>query len=712
MPNRLTSFKDYIKTTRLNYSYKLVLLNCVFELADDQGIAIFSDVVNYFRQFYVDRIVTHGSADKPGARVNSINDISDAGLKTLIAENPLNALANDGWLSQEGGSIRISASLWSLLKTPDKLDLMHDLNQVIAAYYDVPSTPLRTIMIDIMSNYGATAQRQFAGSDPMFKRLTVDLPTQLRSTGLNNHEYEVTGSAGQGNWATLPWAAVLNKSETSSIQSGVYIVYCFNVELQASYLMLMQGVSKIINEHGSRLGLAKLRENASLIREKVKTNSLSYDGIDLGTRGRAKEYDAGTIYYIRYTLDDLPSEEVLLNDFKTMLDVYKSYLDTRGGVVAVQTRDSLGKEGLLEIHKYIAAKGFLFSYDDLANFYLALRTKPFVILAGISGTGKSQLPQLFAESIGARSVLVAVRPDWNDGSDLVGYVDLEGKFRPGRLTTLIQECTDTPDTPVFVVLDEMNLARVEHYLADFLSVIETREKLPEGIWSKAILENTLLPRSDDAMAYASLRIPPNLYLVGTVNMDETTHPFSKKVLDRANTIEFSEIDLMGYKNSSAASAQPLQATSHEIAGQYIRLNHITGNHESLIQDLVGKLVVVNSLLEVAGLHVGYRVRDEISIYMVHNKELALLPEHAAFDYQIMQKILPRIQGSTQSIRTLLMSLLKFAGGIDLQAHNDDLSKELAKVQKLNEYQPYPKSAKKIVSMLRRFEEDGFTSYWV
>ena len=113
MPSLLISFKDYIKTTRLNFSYKLVLLNSVFELADDQGVAVFSDVVNSFRQFYVDRIATHGSADKPRAQVNNINALSGASLKTLIAENPLNAIANDGWLSQEGDSLRISSALWS-----------------------------------------------------------------------------------------------------------------------------------------------------------------------------------------------------------------------------------------------------------------------------------------------------------------------------------------------------------------------------------------------------------------------------------------------------------------------------------------------------------------------------------------------------------------------------------------------------------------------
>lgn len=366
-------------------------------------------------------------------------------------------------------------------------------------------------------------------------------------------------------------------------------------------------------------------------------------------------------------------------------------------------------EQLKYVHAYVLAKSFQFTYADLANFYLCLRTKPFVILAGVSGTGKSQLPRLFSEAIGAYCRTIPVRPDWNDGSDLLGYVDLEGKFRPGALLTAIDRCLRSPNIPHIVVLDEMNLARVEHYLSDVLSIMELREHSLAGVSTNPLLENTTFPRETDRELYGSVSFPDNLYIVGTVNMDETTHPFSKKVLDRANTIEFSHIDLAGYRLTSGPSVPSIALSNSEVAGRYLRLGDIPLNQQTVA--VIDKLVAINKMLEPAGLHIGYRVRDEIAIYMECNRELGLMTEDEAFDFQLMQKILPRIQGSTQSIRRLLIELLFMAGGADLRSTNDDILQQLG-----NEFvvgpKAYARSASKIATMLRRFEEDGFTSYWI
>jgi len=122
----------------------------------------------------------------------------------------------------------------------------------------------------------------------------------------------------------------------------------------------------------------------------------------------------------------------------------------------------------LHIHSYLTSRGFLYSKENIANLYLSLRSKPFVIISGISGTGKTKIVQLFAESVGATEdngqfKLISVRPDWSDSSDLLGYKNLHDQFVEGQLTEIVKRAHANPGLPHFVVLDEMNLARVEYY---------------------------------------------------------------------------------------------------------------------------------------------------------------------------------------------------------------------------------------------------------
>ena len=141
-------------------------------------------------------------------------------------------------------------------------------------------------------------------------------------------------------------------------------------------------------------------------------------------------------------------------------------------------------QALIEIENFIRSRGFNFGTKTLRAFFASLRAKPFVILAGNSGTGKSRLARLFAEAVGAnvdngRFQMVPVRPDWNDSSDLLGYFDLNGDFRPGHLVATLLRADAQRDKPFFLCLDEMNLARVEHYFSDFLSIIESRRREKE-----------------------------------------------------------------------------------------------------------------------------------------------------------------------------------------------------------------------------------------
>lgn len=370
------------------------------------------------------------------------------------------------------------------------------------------------------------------------------------------------------------------------------------------------------------------------------------------------------------------------------------------------------KEKVSAIKSYIASKGFNYEGNLIENFYLSLKSKPFVILAGTSGTGKTRLVKLFAEAIDAKMLLVPVRPDWSDSSDLFGHVDLSGEFNPGAILEFIKEAQDNIDKPYFLCLDEMNLARVEYYFSDFLSIIETRENVEGKIVSDPLVDEKYY-KKDTAAAekYGKIIIPENLYIIGTVNMDETTFPFSKKVLDRANTIEFSFVDLMAKPSvNSEALPKALNEENSFLKTEYLYLNDV--NDENIVTTTCFELEQLNQILLKANLHVGYRVRDEITFYMSNNKNADnLISETAAFDNQIMQKILPRIQGSSSAIKEVLIEMFQKCAGDYSGLTGSNTYEQMINCIETKECK-YPNSAKKIAFMVRRFEEDGFTSYWL
>lgn len=348
------------------------------------------------------------------------------------------------------------------------------------------------------------------------------------------------------------------------------------------------------------------------------------------------------------------------------------------------------KEQVAAIESYIAAKGFNYDGNLVENFYLSLKSKPFVILAGTSGTGKTRLVRLFAEAIGAEYSLVSVRPDWSDSSDLFGHVDLNQRFVKGDIIDFVKSAELNPTKPYILCLDEMNLARVEYYMSDILSTIETRRFENGQIITDAVIPASIYGNDTAAAGrYGKVMLPGNLYIVGTVNMDETTFPFSKKVLDRANTIEFSYVDLLAMPSFEKKVASSISVSNDFLVSEYITLNDCNSDDREYIEGVCTKLQRINVILEKANAHVGYRVRDEIVFYMLNNKKADLLEENVAFDNQVMQKILPRIQGSSEAIKDMLGELLKIC-----------------------ESEKYEASTKKINFMIKRYEEDGFTSYWL
>ena len=375
------------------------------------------------------------------------------------------------------------------------------------------------------------------------------------------------------------------------------------------------------------------------------------------------------------------------------------------------------KDQLAQIKEYIAMKGFSYEGNLIDNFWLSLKSKPFVLLAGTSGTGKTRLVRLFAEAIGAtnengRYKLVSVRPDWSDSSDLFGHVDLNGHFVPGAIIDFVKKAELDPEYPYFLCLDEMNLARVEYYLSDFLSVIETRGRKDGTIVTDPLVSPSCYGR--DAVAagkYGKVILPENLYVIGTVNMDETTFPFSRKVLDRANTIEFSFVKLNELPGSDAGDVDALNLGNEFLKTEYLSLKECM-SEDANFQVLCDKLEEINLILAKAGAHVGYRVRDEIVFYLLNNKKNGLLSAEEAFDNEIMQKILPRIQGSSTSVKNMLCDLFHYCAGDYTGLGGSSDSEQMQAYIDQKSAGKYPRSAEKIVFMTRRFEEDGFTSYWL
>lgn len=410
------------------------------------------------------------------------------------------------------------------------------------------------------------------------------------------------------------------------------------------------------------------------------------------------------------TVDDLEYYNGQKPPVQNNLQVFVGFKDTE---TAMATELS-AKQIIDQVEKYIAGKGFYFPYSDISNFYLSLKTKPFVILAGISGTGKTQLARLFIEAIGYESncEVIPVRPDWTDNSDLIGFIDLKEKFQAKPMIQLVQRAHELPNEPFFLVLDEMNLARVEYYFSDFLSVIESRKWNPskDRIITDPLVKQSFLEAAANKAVFSDLHIPDNLYIIGTVNMDETTHPFSRKVLDRANSIEMNQVDLQ-WPEGQAEEGMVLEGIYNDfLRSPYINSRDISAGEKKSLSVFVEELMQINRILEAADLQFAYRVRDEMAFFLLLNMQYGLLSETEAMDFQLMQKVLPRIQGSSIGVKQVLLGLLKQLEGIHISEQDyspENLQEKLPKDGKVK----YPRSLRKIRFMLRRYYNDGFTSFW-
>lgn len=371
-------------------------------------------------------------------------------------------------------------------------------------------------------------------------------------------------------------------------------------------------------------------------------------------------------------------------------------------------------QALRDLQSAMEAEGYLISTAELANFLLAMTVSPLVILSGISGTGKSLLPRKFARHTNSTFTSIPVQPQWADNTDLFGYVPTlaSGTFVRGKITDSILEAKRLPDILHIVLLDEMNLAPVEHYFSDFLSVIETRYRAGDKIETDALpIELPIKPDSDFEELVASLNritLPQNLRVVGTSNMDETTHTFSPKVLDRAFTIEFDDPDLTAFATSGGAATTSLKLLADAVIYPHNALGVTEAFEQSqeLFEQAALLLEEIQQILAPSGVKFGYRTRDSILMYLHFWQELQLkdiLAGRAALDFCILQKILPKIAGTGEALE---ISLKNLANWLDIRAEQQTEIEDLSSLGGALE-----RSRQKVSRMIELLELEGATRYW-
>lgn len=388
---------------------------------------------------------------------------------------------------------------------------------------------------------------------------------------------------------------------------------------------------------------------------------------------------------------------------------------------------------------------------DFQYLLTALRTKPFLLLAGISGTGKSRIVKEIAfascpneddlqkdDVTPGNYLLVEVKPNWHDSTELLGYESsIKNNYVLTPFVKFLYKAMKYPNVPFFVCLDEMNLAPVEQYFAEFLSILESRKLMEDGetILTEPLIDASVfnkypqlakelsgkspiekpqnksgymvtspmekyIPMEDEykELQKNGLRIPQNVLVIGTVNMDDTTHQFSRKVIDRAMTIEMNEVKFDTFFDSS----DELGYTEEPLGKEYFlpkyttagkALESIPEDAEIIKKDVPNRLEQLNEALDGTPFKIAYRVQNELVLYFASLRQEdeyqgwtteGLL--NKAMDGILMMKVLPRIEGDKDLLEECLINLAEFAKN-------------------------YPSASMKISEMQSRLKKSQFTSFW-
>ena len=448
--------------------------------------------------------------------------------------------------------------------------------------------------------------------------------------------------------------------------------------------------SKIFEIHDGDLNsfIDNLEQNLS------KNNGLFYD-YSSGKSNHRPRAIVGNNNYIKFLKEKLDGVKET-SSISTSIELVSNQIDFDIKIFQGNCNDS----------------GLVYTDKLITRFVSSLLTKPFVILTGLSGSGKTKLAQAFVQWIcqeESQYRIIPVGADWTNREPLLGYPNAlkpEEYVKPDSgVIDLILQAKSNPELPHFLILDEMNLSHVERYFADFLSVMESNEEIP--LYAEGTVENGVPSK---------LKIPENLFIIGTVNIDETTNMFSPKVLDRANTIEFriNNEEMNRFLSSSkelnmrALYIKDKVGLGATMAKNFIKLS---GDKSFATEDRENINKTLNKFfdeLQKTGAEFGYRSATEILRLInqlgVLNKELTTTEK---IDIAIMQKLLPKLHGSRRKLSLILETLggfcVKDSEAVKNKFRKEDYDFSLVEVL-------FPLSLEKISRMYKGAIDNGFTSF--
>jgi len=534
----------------------------------------------------------------------------------------------------------------------------------------------------------------------------------------------VESKVGAGRASRIPWISFL--SEYDSVKKGIYPVYLYFKE--KDLLILAYGISESnLPERSWNL------QNGKTIKEYFAENGL----------GEPTSYGGSFVYKV-YDLKKELVEEHVDKDLNALISIYKKipFKGHKKEVFKEYQHKLKIKQVPFDINSFqlkTKEAGLIFSAQLIQRFVASLCTKPFVICSGLSGSGKTKLAQAFVQWISESDMqykIIPVGADWTNREPLLGYPNgLDPKFYvtpdSGALQLILEASkVENQSKPYFMILDEMNLSHVERYFADFLSIMESDGSIK--LYSGADRVDSNGNKIDQEIFW-----PKNLFIIGTVNIDETTYMFSPKVLDRANVIEFritpNEMNDF-FINKKALKMEELFFSKDKNcggAGQNMGENFYTLSQDKSvikIPEAPGDENVLNKFfteLQIVGSEFGYRSASEIELLITklgikgfEDDKGEPLNNNTKIDIAIMQKLLPKLHGSRKKLVGPLETLAGFCLVRINESQPDDQNKTKTLYQQFisenrDSYKweiKYKISFEKIERMLKNVIENGFTSY--
>lgn len=451
------------------------------------------------------------------------------------------------------------------------------------------------------------------------------------------------------------WAVghVTNNYEASS---GGLMVECDNIKT----IEINDYINKIVYSPDTNPTLMFVAESAY---QDIESEVLDTRISEVESESQSKEEDDSSLLNIR--TEEINSEQNDNQKEKLIEDSENDMCEAASN--STKMVDEIGKtdEGIIQMMDYHSTRsGLHYDIRDFINFHTSVKCGNLVILSGLSGTGKSRIVDMYANAIGIqttdadkRLLFIPVRPSWNDDSDLLGYVDLVHMvYRPsdsGFVDFLVRAQKDENKDNIYIVcFDEMNLARVEHYFSQFLSLLER----PVSQRVLQLYDDQYSGKLYNSKEYpSSINIRENVKFIGTVNIDESTYHFSDKVLDRANVIELNVLDYSKPWDNSDPKYTKTLRTPIWTMNEYNGICHSA----VAIPEVHALLWDIHTLLHSAGTKfgVGPRVVKSIDLYLSNRPKgySDIFPLSEGIDIQVAQRVLTKVRGSENELGDILDS---------------------------------------------------------